>query len=260
MSTPSRPPPTPRPGAARLVAVIGAAGGLGASTLALAVGRRLSAAGPPVTVVDLDLTRGGLDVTAGVEHLPGRRWASLAAVRGRVPPELLLGSLPVEDGCRVLSAGGPGPGGVPVEAVGDVLDSVLEAGDPVVLDLPSTSPTLSAVLHGGPLVVVLVGLRTRGLADADALVDRLLGVAEGASVPPDLRFVTRGARPTAGVLDDVVAHLGIAHLHHLGDDPRVVRDAERGLWPGSSGDAVRGCAERVVEVLLGGSRSLGRAS
>ncbi len=258
MSTPVQPPT--RPTGTRLVAVVGAAGGLGASTLALAVGRRLAAAGRPVTVVDLDTTRGGLDVTAGVEHLPGRRWASLAAVRGRIPPDLLLGSLPVEDGCRVLSAGGPGPGGVPVEAVGDVLDSVLEAGGPVVLDLPSTSPALSAVLGRGPFVLVLTGLRTRGLADADALVDRLLDVAEGAPVPPDLRLVTRGARPTAGILDDVVAHLGIAHLHHLADDPRVARDAERGLWPGSSGDAVRACADRVLEALSDGSRALGRAS
>ena len=254
MTTPSTTPPTP------LVAVVGAAGGLGASTLALAVGRRLAACGPPVTVVDLDTTRGGLDVTAGIEHLPGRRWAALTAVRGRVPPELLLGSLPAEDGCSVLSAGGPGPGAVPVEALTDVLDSVLEAGVPVVADLPSSSPVLPGVLARGPLVVVLSGVRTRGLADADALVDRLLDLSEGAPGSLDLRLVTRGPRPTAGVLDDVVAHLGIAHLHHLADDPRVVRDAERGLWPGTSRDAVRGCADRVVEVVLAGQQAIGRAS
>ena len=41
----------------RLTAVVGASGGLGASTLALAVGRRLAATGPPAVVVDLDLLR-----------------------------------------------------------------------------------------------------------------------------------------------------------------------------------------------------------
>lgn len=245
--------------AAPLIAVVGASGGLGASTLALAVGRRLAATGRPATVLDLDLDRGGLDVTAGVEHVPGRRWASFTGVRGVVPADLLLPALPAEDGCRVLSAGGPQPAEVPPTAVADVLGSLLAAGDPVVVDLPGTSPLLPAVLGHAPLVVVLTALRTRALADADALVDRLTGAAGAATVPPDLRLVTRGPRPSAGVLDDVAAHLGVAHLHHLPDDPRVPRDAERGSWPASSADAVRACADRVVEA-AGAGTGLARAS
>lgn len=234
-----------------IVAVVGASGGLGASTLALAVGRRLATTGSAATVVDLDLTRGGLDVTAGVEHLTGRRWRSLAEVRGPVPPPLLLPALPAEDGCRLLSAGSP-QAEVPTGAVADVLDSLLEAGDPVVLDLPGPSALLPGVLAHAPLVVVLTGLRTRALADCDALVDRLTA-DEQAAAPPDLRLVTRGPRPSAGLLDDVVAHLGVTHLHHLPDDPHVARQAERGVWPGSGSDAVRRCADRVVEVALAGA-------
>lgn len=243
-----------------VLAVIGASGGLGASTLALAVGRRLAAHGPPATVVDLDLTRGGLDVSAGVEHVAGRRWGSLASVRGPVPPDLVLGSLPAEAGCRVLSAGGAQPQEVPAAAVGDVLDSLAGAGGPVVLDLPAASTLLPLVLRHAPFVVVLSGLRTRALADADALVDRVTAHAEDGPAPPDLRLVTRGMRPSAAVLDDVVAHLGVAHLHHLPDDPRVGRDAERGSWPGTSGDAVRRCADSVVEAAGWGRGSWGRAS
>jgi hypothetical protein len=243
-----------------VIAVLGASGGLGTSTLALAVGRRLAAHGPAATVVDLDLTGGGLDVTAGVEHMAGRRWASLASVRGAVPPDLVLGSLPAEAGCRVLSAGGAQPQEVPAGAVGDVLDSLVGAGGPVVLDLPAGSTLLPLVLGHGPFVVVLSGLRTRALADADALVDRVAAHAEGGPAPPDLRLVTRGPRPSAAVLDDVVAHLGVAHLHHLPDDPRVGRDAERGSWPGTSSDAVYRCAERVLEVAGWARGSLGRAS
>ena len=63
---------------------------------------------------------------------------------------------------------------------------------------------------------------------------------------PDLRLVTRGGRARAEVLDDVVAHLGLAHLHHLLDDVRVPRDAERGVFPGVARDAVRRCADVVV--------------
>ena len=63
---------------------------------------------------------------------------------------------------------------------------------------------------------------------------------------PDLRLVTRGGRAGADVVDEVVAHLGVAHLHHLADDPHVPRDAERGLFPGTGRDAVRRCADAVV--------------
>ncbi|MBM6404586.1 pilus assembly protein FlpE [Phycicoccus sp. CSK15P-2] len=228
-----------------VVAVVGASGGLGASTLALAVGRRLAASGPPAVVADLDVLRGGLDVTAGVDHVPGRRWAALAAVRGEVPSGLLVPSLPAEDGCALLSAGGPGPSSVPDPAVRDVLASLRASGHRLVVDVPGASPVLGEVLALATHALVLTGLRTRALADADALVERLAALGAAA----DLRLVTRGPRPSAAVLDDVEAHLGLAHLHHLGDDVQVVRDAERGLWPGTGRDAVRRCADRVVELV-----------
>ena len=232
-----------------VIAVVGASGGLGVSTFALAVGRRLAATGPPALVVDLDTGGGGLDVTAGVEHLPGRRWSAFAEVRGRVDPDLLLGSLPEEEGCRLLSAGGPSAGPVPEAAVRDVLVSVLGARGPVVLDVASRGPVAPLWLAADPLLLVLVSLRTRGLADADACVERLLEAAQESGVSPDLRLVTRGARPTLEVLDDVVAHLGVAHLAHVADDPRVPRDAERGMWPGCGRDEVRRAAGVVVEAV-----------
>jgi len=229
-----------------LTAVVGASGGLGASTLALAVGRRLAATGPPAVVVDLDLLRGGLEVTAGVEHLPGRRWDDLRHVQGRVPADGLVSVLPGEEGCAVLSARGGAPPGVPEPAARDVVDSLSQGSARVVLDLPLSSPVLPGVLSSGALVVLVIGLRTRALADADAAVSRLLDAPGAPEVAPDLRLVTRGGRAGSDVVDEVVAHLGIAHLHHLPDDPHVPRDAERGLFPGTARDAVRRCADVVV--------------
>ena len=234
--------------------MVGASGGLGASTLALAVGRRLAATGPPAVVVDLDLGGGGLEVTAGVEHLPGRRWDDLRHVRGRVPPDLLVQSLPGEAGCSVLSARGGAALPLPHQAVLDVLDSLLDGRCTVVLDLPPTSPVLEGAIARAGLVLVALGLRARALADADACVDRLLGATEqpggreAASAPP-LHLVTRGGRARPDLLDDVMAHLGVPHLHHLVDDVRVPRDAERGVFPGVSRDAVRECADAVVRAL-----------
>ena len=107
------------------------------------------------------------------------------------------------------------------------------------------------MLASGALVVLLAGLRTRALADADAAVSRLLDGPDVPGVAPDLRLVTRGARAGPDVVDEVVAHLGIAHLHHLPDDPHVPRDAERGLFPGTGRDAVRRCADAVVAAVDG---------
>ena len=234
-----------------VTAVVGASGGLGASTLALAVGRRLAATGPPSVVVDLDLLRGGLEVTAGIEHLPGRRWHDLRHARGRLPSESLLPVLPAEEGCAVLSARGGAPPDVPEAAARDVVSSLAEGPARLVLDIPLSSPLLPAVLASGALVVLLAGLRTRALADADAAVSRLLDGPDATGVEPDLRLVTRGARAGPDVVDEVVAHLGIAHLHHLPDDPHVPRDAERGLFPGTGRDAVRRCADAVVAAVDG---------
>ncbi len=232
-----------------LLAVAGASGGLGASTLALAVGRCLARAGPPVVVADLDLTGGGLEVTAGVEHLPGRRWHDLREVRGRVPADRLLGHLPGEAGCLVLSGLGGARPEVPADVVLEVIDSLTAGGVPLVLDLPVRTPLLPEVLRRAPVVVLVVALRTRGLADAEACVERVLAAAPPTATGAVAHLVTRGGRASTDVLDDVVAHLGVPHLHHVRDDPGVARAGERGLFPGVAHDAVRACAEAVVAAL-----------
>ena len=181
-----------------LTAVVGASGGLGASTLALAVGRRLAATGPPAVVVDLDLLRGGLEVTAGVEHLPGRRWDDLRHVRGRVPPDALVSVLPGEEGCAVLSARGGAPPGVPEDG-GARRRRLPGRGLGPGGARPAARPVRCSRVccPAGALVVLVVGLRTRALADADAAVSRLLDEPGAPDAAPDLRLVTRGGR--AGV-------------------------------------------------------------
>jgi hypothetical protein len=234
------------------VLVAAASGGLGASTLALAVGRRLAATGPPAVVVDLDLERGGLEVTAGVEHLPGRRWDELHDVRGRVPPDLLLASLPVDEGCHVLSMRGGASSRPPNGAVLDVLGALRVSGARVVLDVPVASPAMPTLLSAATLLVVLVSLSTRGLADADAAVHRLIDASDARRPDLDVRLVTRGKRAGSEVVDDVVAHLGVPHLHHLPDERAVARDAERGVFPGTRRDVLRRCADVVAAAVADG--------
>ncbi len=247
----------------RPIVVIGASGGVGTSTLALAVGRRVADTHGPSVVLDLDPSRGGLEVTAGIEHLAGHRWEALRAVRGRAPASEILARLPEEGGCHVLSGGGAGPrspGGVPEEVVLDVLASLRGCRATVILDLPGTSALLPAVVADGARIVLLVAMHTRGFADADAVVERLLDALPEGARTPDLALVTRGGRLHPQVLDDLVHHLGAPHLHHLPDDPRVRQGSERGLWPGTARDAVRSCADAVVKGFLTEEFSLGRAA
>ena len=183
-------------------------------------------------------------------------------------------------------AGGPRPGTVPTcssrpcPSTTDATSSRCAAGDhrghrsarcstcsgrsrPVGLGWSSTFPVSSALLPvllvRGPLVVVLVSLTTRGLADADAVVQRLHDAPDDPGVDrdpdvayprrPDLRLVTRGGRGGAAVVDDVVAHLGVPHVAHLRHDAAVARDVERGLFPGTNRNAVRRCADAVAAVV-----------
>lgn len=92
---------------ARVTVVVGAVGGVGASTLAALLARRRAAAGGPALLVDLDLGRGGIDVLLGLERAPGVRWPDLAGVRGTLALDDLDGLLPRWRGVDVLSAGRP---------------------------------------------------------------------------------------------------------------------------------------------------------
>lgn len=217
-----------------VVAVVGVSGGLGASTLACAVTRRLGAAAGRAVLVDLDLTGGGIDVTAGVEHLPGPRWGDLADLAGAIDVPALVAALPSSGPCAVLSAGRD-PWGVALEEVPPpaVVATVLaqlrdrvDHGGPVVLDVPAPMAT-AEVLAVADRVVLLSGMSSRGLADLDAFVLR--------REPDTPLLVTRGEPPVAEVLEAITDATGADPVAHLVDDPRTAASAERGEWPGRSG-------------------------
>lgn len=222
-----------------LVLVIGASGGLGASTWAAAFARRLSMHLGECVLVDGDVRGGGLDMTCGTEHVPGLRWPDLAKVRGSVSASRLIAALPRGE-VPVLSAGGRGAAVSP-EAMLDVVRS-LTAEVPVVLDCPGDLPFVAdEFLVEADAVHVLSGLQARQLADTESLLEILHGSGVG--------LVTRSSNGLGAEFGEVLDHLGTAHLAHLRSDPRVRRDGERGDWPGLRGP-LRDTADRVVLDLL----------
>lgn len=237
-----------------VVLVIGASGGLGASSWAAALARRMAMHFGECVLIDGDVRGGGLDMTCGTEHVPGLRWPDLARLRGATSSGRLVAALPHGE-VPVLSAGGRGAAVQP-SVVLDVLGSL--CGEvPVVVDCPWPTEVAEALLAGtgagagagaevgtgvgAEAVHVVSGLQARQLADTEALVCQLTGSHVG--------LVTRSSAGLGPEFDEVLEHLGAPHLAHVRDDARVRRDGERGEWPGLRGP-LRDAADRVVLDLL----------
>ncbi|NNM47111.1 hypothetical protein [Knoellia koreensis] len=238
-----------------VVGVVGASGGLGASTLAVALAVRASLRSGLCVAVDAE-PDGGLDVTAGVEHLPGLRWPDLAASRGGVDGAALLADLPGQDSVRVLSGGGVAraPGSVesglergalaeaPAATRRQVVAALAEVCALTVLDLGRHLDLVDLCTD----VVVVSGTTARQLADATALCRG--GVLDLGRSLVVLRTTGREGIPAREVAD----HLGLPLAGVLGDDPRVRRDEVRAVMPGSRArGVVAGAADRLLDLVAG---------
>ena len=183
---------TEPPSRARVIGVVGARGGAGASTLA--AGLALTAAGRgPSWLVDLDPLGGGADAGLGAELSAGARWSDLGTLTGRLSPHALRAALPEVEGVAVVAAGGDATSELPPEAVTAVVSAAARGGGMTVLDL-GRSPTTARDV-------------------AIAAVDELLLV-----VPAELRAMIAGRR--------VVESLG-----HTTPTPRAVVRAVPGALP-----------------------------
>lgn len=185
----------------RLVAVTGARGGCGTSTLASALALSAAAAGADVLFVDLDFQGGGLDVLLGAEHRPGARWPELCRP---LPDDDLFAHLPTVGGLRLLSADRT-PDQPPAGVVAQVLARSVDAARLIVVDLPRTTPVDVLPEPNRVLVVVPDEVRTTAaaamrLATLPAASDAALVVRDGPGGEPADEIAARLNRPLAGRL------------------------------------------------------------
>ncbi len=227
-----------------LLLVVGAVGGVGASTLAAALSAELAADGSGVGLVDLDGLRGGIDVLLGVETEPGARWPELADVDGTVEATDLDGVLPTWRGVEVLSAGREAVSPRP-EAVASVLGALLLRNAHLVVDLPAHG--LGALAGRGPVerpdrTVLLTTQDVRGVVGGRAATPLLPG--------GEVELVVRSCRDPVVAADEVARLLGLPPALVLGSDRGIAGAVDRGLGPvparGSRlGRTVRRLAARV---------------
>lgn len=149
----------------RVIAVVGACGGAGASVLAASLCR---AAGD-ATLVDAHRFSGGLDLLLGLEHTPGARWGEIDfGAGGAVSCAELRGALPTtDDGIALLT--------FPRTAVADPfrlssgeLDAVVAAAGTEGLTVVDTS--LALLPQRCDLVVVVLRPELRAAAAAARVV------------------------------------------------------------------------------------------
>ena len=209
--------------------MVGACGGVGASTLAACLAATLRG---PTTLVDLAPAAGGLDVTLGVETVPGARWPDLADGL----PDLAVPAAGASDPgarrprwreVRVLSADRAGTGPTP-GTVTAVWSALRAGGGRIVVDLaPSglAGPVAGVLddLTARAQVVLLTSQDVRGVAGALAARD-LLGGA------PDHLVLRRGRRARVAPAE-VEAALGCPVAATLPTARDVADAMDAGLGP-----------------------------
>lgn len=223
---------------ARVIGVVGARGGAGASSLAAVLARACADAGLSVGLVDLDLDRGGLDVLVGMEHEPGLRWADLGRAAGGYAPADLSAGLPVWRGVRILSADLRSVGQPPLD---EVLAALADAHDVVVLDLPRSAVRPDgAAARWCDTVVVIAPCDVQAAAGVQAVARALVGLPSG--------LVVRGPAPGGLRPEDLAATCGLRLLHAMPPERSLSSALERGVAPG---DQRRGPLARSGRRLVG---------
>lgn len=236
----------PEPG--RVIGVVGACGGAGASVVAACVAHGLRRSGERATLVDLDAHGPGTDLLLGSDAGRGARWPDLAEARGEVDGMGVVAALPRWGMVPVLSGT---PSGAPPDdqVVLDVCRGLVRAGETLVLDLPRPGGWGSATRYAagaGPdldragqgvrqllarcsVVLVVVPLTLPATVGAPRVRDALR--AAGVT---DVRAAVRGPAPGAVDEDDVSAALGVPVVAVMGRDAGLARAVERGDGPALS--------------------------
>ena len=223
-----------------VVAVTGARGGCGSTTLACTLALSAARRGLATLLVDGDELGGGVDLVLGIEDVPGARWPDVSR-RG-----LTLGELPAIDlgrrgaELRVLShARSTGSSDFDI---GDAAKAAADAVDLVVLDAPRRRDDPAAA--EADAVVLVVPAEVRACAAAAASPASWAG-------RPRVHLVVRGPAPGGLDAETIASALTLPLVATLAHEPRLAAIVEAGRLPSLSGrSSLVRASGRLLDVLV----------
>ncbi|MBN9608885.1 MAG: hypothetical protein BGO26_15230 [Actinobacteria bacterium 69-20] len=242
-------------GDSRVIAVVGACGGAGATVLATAIAVAARRAARPVLLCDLDPSGAGLDIGLGLEDAPGARWGDISASHGSFPADSLFRGLPLVAGkgadVAVLTYRRDGVADVGDVAADDgadlgvaatVLDAVGRAGGLAVVDLPRARlAAVGEVVARADVTVLVTPADVRGCYAAARVVPRLADL--GASTA----LAVRGPSPGGIGARDIAAALHLPLVAAMRPQPALDKALEAGRCAAVSS---RGPLRRAANAIL----------
>jgi secretion/DNA translocation related CpaE-like protein len=205
-------------------AVFGAAGGVGASTLAAALAVTASQSGLRPLLIDAHPGPAGVDLLLTTEPVPSP-WARFAGIRGFLAPQSLEG-LPQWEGVRCLGWGGETDVPLWQGALASVLAAAARDHELVVLDAGGTVLDC-AELPGRTRAVLVAPGSWRGVAAAQS---RLAVLRDAFDEPPIVVLRDVGGRtdPRGWLKQFPETNVKVLEF-----DPSVLDDEDQGRPPGT---------------------------
>lgn len=237
----------PASNAGKVLAVLGARGGAGASVFTVAVGLTAMKSGENTLLVDCDPRGGGLDVVLGAESEAGFRWPDLQLSAGRIAATALYEALPNrrKGDARLSLLSGARKGESPApDAVAAVIEAGRRIGDVVICDIPRQWESSSwAAIDRADLTIIVTPAELRATITAKQLAQEL--TERGAN--PQL--VVRGPSPGGLRPDEIAATAGVPLLAAMRPEPQLAQSLERAAFnPRARGPLTQAARATLTEL------------
>jgi secretion/DNA translocation related CpaE-like protein len=237
----------PASNAGKVLAVLGARGGAGASVFAVSVSLTVLKADENTLLIDCDPRSGGLDLVLGAETEKGLRWPDMQLSAGRVAAASLHNSLPVRkrgNGRLTLLSGARRGEGPAPDAVAAVVEAGRRAGEVVVCDVPRhLEETAWSAIDRADLTVIITPAELRACITATQLAKDL---KERGGTP---QLIVRGPSPGGLRVNEIAAAVGIPVLTTMGPEPHLAQSLERGTFePRARGPLSRAAHKTLKEL------------
>lgn len=208
---------------AKVIGVIGASGGIGASLLASLIATDYAESKHSVLLTELSKTSGGLDVLWGIEENRGLRWSDLAGNNRLFFNQDFLRALPSSNGVAILSTDAKN---LNVEfEITNKIEQMQKCVDVLIIDLAKPeNPDFTKAIEICDEVIFMVGSTIRSVSAANQLK----------LIYPKLlksKLVVRNLAGTSLAALNIAKTLDLTLVGEITSDLKIVEQLEQGISP-----------------------------